>query len=352
MHSLATDATDDDALESVRHHIEELVAKEGRRVWRSQRIAGQIVDNLEQLIEVGQTAINTIHMSMAERAKALQKVQEENRKAELEWERIRLELDKRRLQHDHKVRQEITKGKEDLLEILLLELKRVPDPQAWWERDLPFRLRRELLNFSRKVEAQVTSNLAKDYEWFQSEVTRAFTVKSAQKVGTLESSGLKPELKQFELTDVQEQRTIARVGGGVSMATPLLVRTLLGGGTAATTFAVPLGLVGIALGVGVGILVEQHVQGKVEQEKGLLASELESSLDRATGEFSNTLSRQLRDLYQQLIEHAQKLQTTWQSAKEAPLRSSNHVASEEVCQQIINKAMNLREEIIGVLSHS
>jgi len=352
LHPVLAGATDDEALESVRTQIEEMVAREGRRVWRSQRIAGQIVDNLEQLIEVGQTAISTIRMGTVERAKALQKLQEENRKAGLEWERIRLELDKRRLQHDQKLRQEITTGKEDLLEALLLELRRVPDPRAWWERDLPFRLRRELLSLSRKIEAKMTANLARDSEWFQSEVTRAFTVKSTQKAGVLESSEIKPELQQFELTDIQKQRFIARVGGGASMAAPLLVRALIGGGTVATTFAAPIGLAGIALGVGVGMLLDQHVQQTLEKEKDSLARELEIRLDRSIEEFCGSLSIQLRDLYQQLIEYAQKLQAAWQTAKEAPLKSRNYAASEKVCQQIIDKATALREEIVSTLSLS
>jgi len=349
LHPVLADATDDDALESVRVQIELMVAREGRRVWRSQRIAGQIVDNLEQLIEVGQTAISAIHMSAAERAKALQKLQEENRKAGLDWERIRLELDKRRLQHDQKLRQEITKGKEDLLEALLLDLRRVPDPRAWWEGDLPFRLRRELLNLSRKIEVQMTANLARDSEWFQSEVTRVFTVKSTQKVGALESAEIKPELQQFELTDIQKQRLIARVGGGASMAAPLLVRALIGGGTIATTFAVPIGLAGIALGVGVGMILDQHIQQTLEKEKDSLARELELRLERAMEEFCSSLSSQLRDLYQQLIEYAQKLQTAWQNAKEAPLKANNYATNEKTCQQIIDKATALREEIVSVL---
>lgn len=352
LHPVLADATDDDALESVRTQIEAMVARERRRVWRSQRIAGQIVDNLEQLIEVGQTAISAIRMSAAERTKALQKLQEENRKAGLEWERIRLELDKRRLQHDQKLRQEITKGKEDLLEALRLELRRIPDPRAWWEEDLPVSLRKALRNLSRIIEAQMTKNLAKDSEWFQSEVTRAFTVKSVQKAGVLEPSEIKPELQQFELTDIQKQRLIARVGGGASMAAPLLVRAVIGGGAIATTFAVPIGLIGIALGVGVGMLVEQHVQQTLKKEKDSLARELEIRLNRSIEEFCSSLSSQLRDLYQQLIEYAQKLQISWQNAKEAPLKSNNYAANEKACQQVIDKATALREEIARTLSLS
>lgn len=352
LHPVLADATDDDALESVRTQIEAMVARERRRVWRSQRIAGQIVDNLEQLIEVGQTAISAIRMSAAERTKALQKLQEENRKAGLEWERIRLELDKRRLQHDQKLRQEITKGKEDLLEALRLELRRIPDPRAWWEEDLPVSLCKALRNLSRIIEAQMTKNLAKDSEWFQSEVTRAFTVKSVQKAGVLEPSEIKPELQQFELTDIQKQRLIARVGGGASMAAPLLVRAVIGGGAIATTFAVPIGLIGIALGVGVGMLVEQHVQQTLKKEKDSLARELEIRLNRSIEEFCSSLSSQLRDLYQQLIEYAQKLQISWQNAKEAPLKSNNYAANEKACQQVIDKATALREEIARTLSLS
>jgi GTPase SAR1 family protein len=350
LHSVSDGTTDIDALEAVRLQIEAMVAREGRRIWRSQRIAGQIVDNLEQLAEVGKSAIAAIRMSAAERAKALQKLQEENRKAGLEWERIRLELDKRRLQHDNKLRQEVIKNKADLLEALLLELKRVSDPSAWWERDLPSRLRRELLSLSRKIEAQMTTNLTRDSEWFQVEVTKTFTVKANQKLGVLESSEIKPELQQFELTDIEKQRFMARVGGGASMATPLLVRALIGGGAAATTFAVPIGLVGIALGVGVQMVLDKHIQKTLQKEKDSISGELEKSLDRAMENFSISLSSQLRDLYDQLIEYAQKLQTAWQNAREAPLKKNNYAANEKACQQIIDKSIALREEILNALS--
>ena len=100
------------------------------------------------------------------------------------------------------------------------------------------------------------------------------------------------------------------------------------------------------------MLLDQHVQQTLEKEKDSLASELEIRLDRSIEEFCHSLSSQLRDLYQQIIEYAQKLQTAWQTAKEAPLKTNNYTANEKVCQQIIDKATILREEIMGNLKYS
>jgi hypothetical protein len=113
-------------------------------------------------------------MSAAERQKALEKAQAETSKVELEWERIRLELDKRRLQLDQKLQLDITVAKTELLETLSLELRKTPDPKSWWERDLPFRMRRELIALGRKSETYILTAIARDFEWLQTEGSTNF----------------------------------------------------------------------------------------------------------------------------------------------------------------------------------
>lgn len=343
LYPVGSNATQEEALVAVRTQIEAMVAKEGRRATRSQRVAEQIVDQLNQLIRLAETAIAAIRMSIVEREKALQKAQAEIRKAELEWEDIRLELDRRRLQHDQKIRQDVVKAKTELMESLRLDLKKTADPKNWWERDLPPRMKRELANLARKSENLLMADLARDSEWFKAEAARIFAIKLAQKNFEVSQVGeITPSFRQIELTDIQQQRFWSRISSGAGMASSTVISTLAVG-------VLPVAILGIAASVGVGLFFDQHMQKSVEKQRDLLSEELEVVINRVVDEYCAYISNQLRQLYHQLIEYSQHVQTAWQSAKESAFKAKDRVGEKD-CQEIINKATSLKEEIITNLN--
>ncbi|MGH2415671.1 MAG: dynamin family protein, partial [Microcystaceae cyanobacterium] len=139
-------------LNAVRTQIATMVSKGERKAWRSQQVAGQLADHLSQMSQIGEAAIATARMNPVEREKALQQAQAEVQKAELRWQKIRRELDKRCQQCYQLLKEKILSAKTELLEVLAFELSRTSNPKLWWERELPFRLRREFPSLSRKSE--------------------------------------------------------------------------------------------------------------------------------------------------------------------------------------------------------
>lgn len=120
LHSINADTTEEAALEAVRTKIEEILAREHRRAWRSQRVAAQIKYYLERLVEIGKTNIAAIQMSVAEREEALQQLQADIRQANLTWDDIKIKLDQHRLEHDQKLRQYLNQEKSNLLQSCLI----------------------------------------------------------------------------------------------------------------------------------------------------------------------------------------------------------------------------------------
>jgi len=334
LHPVDTTATAQETLEAVRAQIEAMVARSDRRAWRSRQVAEQIADHLDHLMEIGSTAIAAIRMSAAERQKALEKAQAETSKVELEWERIRLELDKRRLQLDQKLQLDITVAKTELLETLSLELRKTPDPKSWWERDLPFRMRRELIALGRKSETYILTAIARDFEWLQTEVARIFGTKLArQAADSQETTEIASDLRELQLSDMKLYRLLTRIGSGAAMASMSLIG----------------GPVGIAASVTVGILVDQLLTQSLEKQRHLLAQELTPSVDRGIEEYCSGVSDRLRQLYHQLIEQMTQGQTAWRTAKDAALKTAGSESNEKACQQIIDQASALRKDIYTAL---
>ncbi|MEH1868010.1 MAG: dynamin family protein [Nostoc sp.] len=318
---------------AVKAEIESMVAKGDRRTWRSRKIAGQITDYLSNLIKVGELAISTAVMDANEKETALIKVNEEIKNAQIDWERIRLNLDQKRLQRTKVLQQKVMEAKAELLENLSLELKRTQDPKTWWEQDLPFRLRRELIRLSRQLESDVLKALALDFEWLQYEVSKLFSTNiSSEEINTSEAVKIDLNLQQFSLTEIEKYRIFTRLGG--SAAT--ICSSVFGGP------------IGIAVSTTIWIIGEQVIKEKLQEERKLLNQELEHSIDRSIDEYFKRLANRLRQLYNQLAEEIQEEKIAWQAAYQIAFNGKNE-QSENQWSQIISQAYTLRKEISRML---
>ena len=322
-----------EVFEAVKAQIELMVAKGDRRIWRSRKIAGQITDYLSHLIKVGELAISTAAMDVAEKDSALMKVNEEIQNAQIDWERIRLNLDQKRLQRTKALQQKVLQAKTELLENLSLELKRTQDPKTWWEQDLPFRLRRELFRLSRQLENDVLKGLALDFEWLQHEVSELFSNRiNREDIDTLEAVKIDLDLQQVSLTEIEKYQIITRLGGSAA--------TICG-----CVFGGPIG---VAVSTTVWVISEQVIREKLQEQRKLLNQELEHSIDRSIDEYFKRLANRLQQLYNQLSEEIKEEKIAWQAAYKIAFNSNNE-QSENHCPQIISQAYTLKKEISRLL---
>ncbi|WP_144052082.1 dynamin family protein [Gloeocapsa sp. PCC 73106] len=203
--------TEEVVLDTLRTQITAMVSQGDRRAWRSQQVAGQLADYLSQIGKIGEEAIATARMNPVERDKALQQVRAEVQKAENRWLEIRSELDKRCQQCYQLLKEKIISSKTDLLDTLSFELSRTANPKIWWERELPFRLRREFPSISRKSRDLFMKLIARDFTWLQNEVSQSFGIKMTSTTAnslasTTESLDMGYDPNQLEMTDLQKFR--------------------------------------------------------------------------------------------------------------------------------------------------
>lgn len=328
-----------EVLEAVRTQIQKMVVKGERRAWRSRQVAQQLTDYLSHLMEMGEIAIANAHLSAAERDQEQRKVQASLQEAEIHWESIKIELERRRLQGERKLREKILNAKTGLREILAFDLSKTPDPKSWWELDLPFRLRRELIALGRQTENFLMIAIAQDFEWLQLEAERSFKTKinmNPNEVSTEKNQPIEiiPNLRQLSLTDIRHFRLFTRLGSGAAMIGGFLLS----------------GPVGTAASMGVGIVGEQILNKKLEEQRQMLAEELERSIDRTIDEYCIRIADRIRQTYHQLLKETEAEQAAWFSVRNAALKMNIQRTDESAWQQMIDEASVLKKDILTDLN--
>jgi len=328
-----------EAIEAVRSQITAMVAGGNHKVWRSQQVAKQLIDILTQLIDIGSVAITSAKMSAAEHEQALRKAKAAMRTTELQWEQIRLELDRRRLQHGQTLKENIFSSKSTLIEVLNQELSQTDNPKTWWEREFPSRLRRELFSLGQKSEEFLLQEIADDFDWLTAEVSHTFSTQMTQQPSQKqENLEIKPNLPQLEMSPIQRYRWLTRLGGGVAV-----IGSYLTGGAA---------VMAITVSLGAAILSEQFLSDKLEEQRQQVQKKLELSIDKAFNEYCERIFERLRQIYLQIAEDIQRQQVTWQSAKTAAIEVSHPDSDEQPWQQMLDKASALKQEILAAVETS
>ena len=292
--------TDAEVIAAVRSHVEAMAAKNDRRAWRSHQVACRIADCARELGRLNQDAIAAAGLDAAGRAKRVAEARIAIRGGELNWEAIDLELDDRRRRHEKAFRQRLEGGKQEMLENLLYDLSRSPVPKTWWERDLPFRLRRELVAIARRSEQGLTQLIAGDYEWLRATAKERIGVdvtSGGPVADSVEAAAVPLEEKKLE--DVIRYRLLSRVGLGVGAAAGMLL----------------LGTSGIAVSAGIGALSETVLNRRVEEQKQMLAREIDRCLDRVIDAGCQGFGQRLKTMYETLARDIRTMQADWRQAR-------------------------------------
>jgi len=328
-----------EGLDVVQNQIAAMVSKGDRRAWRSQQVAGQLADHLDNLIKIGQSAIATARMNPLARQQALKQAQAEIKKAEDHWRRIRRELDQRYQRSYQQLKAKILTVKTDLIDVLSFELSRTPNPKFWWDRELPFCLRRKFPAIGQELEKFLMEVIAQDFLWLQSEVSRTFSIEITKNASELlvspfQTLGISHDPQDLELPDIQRYRLLTRIGSSAAM---------IGG----YVFGGPIGVV---TNLAIVLSSEQFLSTTLEEQRQIIAKNLTSIVDQAFDQHCQSVSERLQNLYRQLIEDTKHQQSVWQSTKSAAVQESTIVGANEIAwQEMIVKASALKSEIIAAL---
>jgi hypothetical protein len=212
------------------------------------------------------------------------------------------------------IRESATTATSELFETLSVELHRVSDVKAWWERELPVRLRRELKNLTYALESQISATLSRDLGWLDSEVARTFMMDRKPGGARPMSPVAVGELPGLELDDIQRRRTATRIitaAGGIAGAVIAFASGI--GMPAAFTLS------GSAIA---GILAERDADAKIEEQRALVRGHVRRLLDDVVDQFKEKLSTEVERAYQAAFEELQDAQGTWRTARLEALAST------------------------------
>jgi predicted GTPase len=332
--ALDDSTTDVEVLASTRHHIAKIATRNDRRFWRNRQILAQLIDQLSHVIEICETAITATQLNEVEREEAIEKEKLLQRNAQLTWEDLRLELESKRLYCNQQLKQKIQNAKDELWEVLELESSKVPDPKFWWERDLPIRLRRELVALSRKSEDFLTKAIAQDFDWFQKEVSHRFGSQLRRKSSQFQDYSVQPlNLPKADLEDIKQYRLMTRIGTGVGMLASVILQF-------------PIGM----MISGVGLVSEPILGNKLDHQRKAVRQLLKQFLEQSVDAYCEEVSDRLTKLYHQLIQDSQREQIVWQTSRIRAIQNFYHKQNDsDTWQREIEEALTLKQEIASAL---
>lgn len=323
-----------EVLANIRTRISVMATASERRAWRSLQAADLLVDACEHLIQYGKTALAAVQMEETKRSEALQAVQMKQRKAELDWEALSLQLDQRRQRVDGALRRRLSEVGENLIETFYFELSKTPDPRSWWEKDFPFRLRRELLTLARNTETSLIDVLARDLKWLQDEIKQTFSADFSYQLPQAAPPpdvSLRPDASSIELSDIHRQRFLSRIASAAAMIAGYL----------------RISPIGSAISLSYGLVSEHLLNKKIEEQRALLKHEVRAGISSALDDYERQITERLQTLYQQMLQEMKRQQDSWLAAQDAALHQAHPQPRSRPWQQLIDEATKLRHSILA-----
>lgn len=311
-----------------------MVDKGERKIWRNRQITNQLIDFCHQLKSLAENAIANANLDQAEREKEIKKFQEKVQSAQLYWQQLELDLEQRRIKNYQQLERKIFETKSNLLTVLQFQLKKTTNPKSWWQEDLPFTLRKELVTFSRSVENFFIQKIAEDNSWLEEKVKQLF----GQEIATIlpvnnYNLDLITNIENLPLADLQKYRLLTRLGSSAA----IIAGYILGG---------PIGIIA---STGIWLFGENMMNKTVEEQKETIEQELEQKINLCFNQYCQKVADRLRQIYQQIINEIKQEEKTWQQNQQVIINKINSNNSQQEVKkwtELINQINNLENSIL------
>lgn len=271
---------------------------------RIQRVIYTLLSILDTIHSAILTGIEVQTKTELEQEFELKQNQQKLDAQQLVWQEIEQKLNDKRHKVDTLLRDHLQKNQTAILEVLLYELDRTNDIKTWWERDLPFRLDRELRGLAGQLSKNINQQILSDLKWLQEEVSRQFKypLKTLSEPSALVDS-VSIEQREVVLSNSNTLKIFSRIGTAASV---ILAATILAPGLAGA---------GLAASVIAGLTTEQLIRWNTIQERELIRLELSKVIERARHQYALEVSRRLKENYNQIIFELKQHQLRWQQAQ-------------------------------------
>jgi GTP-binding protein EngB required for normal cell division len=259
------------------------------------------------------------------------------------WSGIEGQLQLRRHELDDQIRKGLDGKNLAITDVLLHDLESRTDIKAWWERELPYRLSRELRAAAESLSGMANRRIAADIQWLQSELTRCFRLPPAaiQLPANIGLEGGDFPHKDISLRDTNKMRIVARVGqaAAVIMAGRLLLTAGLSGAT-------------MGLSILAGLAAEQLTMFTASKDRQKARAQLSGLIEKASIEYAVDVSRKLKAGYDEILTALREQQARWERAQGTALRAIEaSVSSSQIdWTQVTEQASALERELRAAIS--
>jgi len=228
--------------------------------------------------------------------------------ARLDWEDLRLDLQARCESAVEWLEGRLGAGETAARERLEHELRRAPDPGAWWQQDLPFRLRQELGALAGVLGESLHRRMMDDATWLGHQIESRF----ARRLGPASSDPFLSFPAGTEDGGFGDQRDM----------TGVRVLTRIGAGAATLLGFLLYGPLGIAASVGTGLISEYLIRRHADARRDELARALTQVLDRSLHHGTEAIRQRLIETYESLLAETARQERIWSEARQEAFAAS------------------------------
>ena len=301
----------------------------------------QLSAQLEQLLAAASSATRT-RVDFAQRAKSasadeLQEALQTLNRQGLQWEQLRGELGRRELAAERWLEEKLREGLTSVGENLAAVVRSQPNPREWWETEFATTFKRQVGDYVRRLEGALQNRIAADSLWLAEKALAemGWSLSPADTSEVMGDATSEDLVAPGELADLTRSRIIARVGvGAVTLA--------------AYTLAAPLGM---AVGIGGGLLNERLLSGKLNEQRAAVIGAITKGLEARADDVCLAASRRLRGVYANLGGQTEREERAWKSARvaaaERGISGSDHAEAETAATALLKRVAGLQARLTG-----
>ncbi len=274
---------------------------------RDRRLAWQLAEACAAVRAAAGAAIELLAKDEASRHEAIVAAKRQLDDDALRWNQLHLDLDERRLKFTEAMQGSVTDLSAELFETLDIELDRVSDVKAWWDRELPVRLRRELKGLTYSLESQIARTVSADLSWLADAVAANFAISQKPAAPARPLAVTVSEPQGLELDDVRRRQIIVRIvtaGGGI-------IGTAI---TVVSGFGMPVAFTigGSAIAA---IMAERKADAMANEQRAKVRDHLHVLIDEVVIQYRAALSGEVDRSYRAAFDDLRDAQASWRTAR-------------------------------------
>ncbi|PRY41331.1 dynamin family protein [Umezawaea tangerina] len=295
---------DDDRATALRSLVGGWATQADRGRWRDRRIAATVADHCDTMARLATEAAALARLSEAEQREHAARAEADLAEEEQVWSELRIGVQSRQLDTARRVQDLLDGERTSVMASLQNELEAARDPHAWWQRELPTRLRWHLSVMAKAVERAMLARLSQDTDWLDAAVRRGLPEAHPSPVPRALGLESAPGQPTAAVDDLSKLRLAARVGAQGGAALGYLV-------AAARHARLPM-IYTIGFSVLSSLIAERAIRSATESQRRQIDALLVRTVDESISAFGATAVTTVEELYGDVVGHLHGSHEMWQ----------------------------------------